>query len=90
MHDRVLIKPVEPKTKTDSGIMLAVAVDSAPRATVIQVGTGRKGEDGRIIPVSVVEGEEVLYNQSAAISVTVAGEKMLVVKESDIVAVWEI
>ena len=88
MRDRVLITQIEPESKTSSGIM--IASDESPKATVVQVGTGRIGEDGLVIPVTVQAGDCVLYNPNTAISVTVGGEKMLVVKEDDLVAVWEI
>lgn len=89
MHDRVLIKKIDPNTKTASGLLLTFVADEAFEATVIKVGIGKRTDEGLRIPLSVREGDRVIYNPNATTSVTVNGEKMLVIKEEDIFAVLD-
>jgi chaperonin GroES len=87
MHDRVLIKKIEPKNTTSSGIVLAGTPDKTFEAMVLKVGSGKPVEGGTPIPLTVQVGDKVLYNSSAAISVTVDGESLLVIKEDEIFAI---
>lgn len=89
MHDRVLIKKIEPETKTSSGLYLTHVQDEMFKAAVIKVGKGKAVEGGTYIPLSVKEGDTVIYNPNATISVTLNGEKLLVIKEEDIFAILD-
>lgn len=86
MYDRVLLKKIEPEQQTSSGFYIPKTDESA-KATVVQVGNGRLTEEGIRIPVAVNEGDVVLYNVGAAISVTLNKEVYLVIKEDDIIAI---
>lgn len=87
MYDRVLLKKIEPETKTAGGLVLPNAVDPIPEATVIKVGSGRITEEGLTIPVSVKEGDRVIYNPNATISLTVNKEAYIMVDEKEIIAI---
>jgi len=87
MHDRVLVKKIEPVNVTASGFVLPSLPDETFKATVIKVGNGRPIEGGGNMPMSVAEGDVVIYNPNATISVVVEGEKLLVIKEEDIFAI---
>jgi chaperonin GroES len=89
MHDRVLIKKIEPEKKTASGLVLAGTSDVTFEATVIAVGTGKPVKDSTPIPMTVKVGDRVLYNPSATITVNVGGETLLVTKEDDIFAIMD-
>ena len=84
MHDRVLLKKIEQKTTTDSGLVLPGLVETTFEATVVQVGTGKPVKDGSPIPLTVKVGDRVMYNPSATIAVTVEGENLMVIKEEEI------
>ena len=84
MHDRVLIKKIEQKTQTDSGLFVPNLVETTFEATVVQVGAGKPVKDSSPIPMSVKVGDRVMYNPAAAISVNVEGESLLVIKEEEI------
>ena len=88
MRDRVLIQKIEPETKTASGFILTHVMDETFRAKVIKVGNGKliEGSTERI-PMMVAEGDTVIYNPNATISVTVGGEKLMIIKEEDIFAI---
>jgi chaperonin GroES len=89
MHDRVLIKKLEPETKSAGGIMLTSSVTPVYEAEVVAVGTGKPVKDGAPIPLTVQVGDRVMYNPSATISVTVKGESLLVIKEEEIFAILD-
>ena len=87
MHDRVLIKKIEPETKTAGGLVLTHVQDQSFEATVIKVGSGKPVEGGKPIPLTVKEGDTVIYNPNATIPLRVAGEDFLVIKEEEIFAI---
>lgn len=89
MHDRVLIKKLEPETKSAGGIMLTTSVTPVYEAEVVAVGTGKPVKDGAPIPLTVKVGDRVMYNPSATITVTVKGETLLVIKEEEIFAIMD-
>ena len=88
MRDRVLIQKIEPETKTASGLILTHVMDETFRAKVIKVGNGKivEGSDVRI-PLTVKEGDTVIYNSTATVAVSLNGEKFMVIKEEDIFAI---
>ena len=87
MHDRVLIKKIEPETKTAGGLILSAAVEPTFEATVIKVGSGKTTDAGVKIPLTVKEGDRIIYNPNATISVVLNKESFLVIKEEDIFAI---
>lgn len=86
MHDRVLIKKIEPEKKTSSGFYIPT-VDESVKARVIKVGSGKLTEDGVRIAPEVSVGDVVLFNVASAVSVTINREVFLVIKEEDILAI---
>jgi chaperonin GroES len=87
MHDRVLIKKIEPESKTSGGLVLTHVLDQSFQATVIKVGNGKPIKGGAPIPLTVKEGDVVIYNPNATIPLRVAGEDCLVIKEEEIFAI---
>lgn len=83
IHDLVLIKPIEPETKTAAGIIIPeTAIERQCRGTVIALGDGKKDE-----PMTVKKGDLVLYKKAAGMEVEYNGEVHLVMKESEIYAI---
>ena len=89
MHDRVLIRKIEPDTKSAGGIMLTSTVTPVYEAEVIAVGNGKPIKDSTPIPLTVKVGDRVMYNPAATIAVSVKGESLLVIKEEEIFAILE-
>ena len=87
LYDRVVLKKIEPETKTSGGIVLASAVDPIYEATVVNVGSGKPVKDSAPIPLSVKVGDRVMYNPGAVVSVKVNGEEFLITKEEEIYAI---
>ena len=91
LADRLIVEPIEQEEKTASGIILPETAKEKPQeGTVLAVGPGRKDEEGKPIPMDVKEGDRVLYAKYAGTEVKLPDErKVLVLKESDVLAIVE-
>ncbi|NLL49443.1 MAG: co-chaperone GroES [Firmicutes bacterium] len=88
LGDRVVLKVLEAEEKTASGIVLPDTAKEKPQqGKVLAVGPGRYGEDGKLMPMSVKEGDTVLYAKYAGTEVKYGGEELLILKESDLLAI---
>ena len=88
LGDRVIVKAVEEESVTAGGLVLPdTAQEKQQRGKIISVGDGAWDEDGeKRIPLDVAAGDEVLYSKYGGTEVTVEGEDLLVLRESDILA----
>ncbi|UII25221.1 co-chaperone GroES [Fulvivirga maritima] len=83
LADRVLVEAAAAEEKTASGIIIPDTAKEKPqKGKVIAVGTGKKDE-----PLTVKEGDEVLYGKYAGTEITVEGKEYLIMRESDIFAI---
>lgn len=90
LHDRVLIKRIEKDSKTAGGIIIPDTAKEKPmEGEVLACGTGIRDESGNVVPLDVKKGDRVLFTKWAGTEVTIDGEELLVMKESDIVGVVE-
>lgn len=90
LADRVVLKVLEAEEKTASGIVLPDTAKEKPQqGKIIAVGPGRVADDGKTIPMSVKEGDTVLFAKYAGTEVKYKGEEYLIMKESDILAIVE-
>ena len=90
LYDRVVLRRIEAETTTQAGIILPdKAKDKPSQGEVIAVGDGALLDSGNIRPLTVKVGDRVLFGQYSATEIKVDGEKLLVIKESDIFAVVE-
>ena len=87
LTDRVVLKQLEAEETTKSGIILAASAQEKPQeAEVIAVGPGGM-VDGKEIVMQVKVGQKVIYSKYAGTEVKLDGEKYLIVKQSDILAI---
>ena len=90
LENRVLIKMKEGEETTKSGIILAGASKEKPQiAEVIEVGPGHKNLEGKIEPVTVKKGDNVIVSKYSGTEVKYEGEEYIIVKEEDILAIVE-
>lgn len=90
LGDRVVVEPVEKEQRTESGLFIPETAKERPQqGTVLAVGSGRKDEAGKRIPMDVEVGQTVLFAKYAGTEVKIDGEKLLILKESDILAIVE-
>lgn len=89
LQDRVVIKMMESEETTKSGIILSASSKEKPQiAEVIAVGPGLK-KDGELIPLEVKVGDKVVVSKYSGTEVKYEEEELIIVKESDILAVVE-
>ena len=90
LHDRILVQPLDAEEKSAGGIIIPDTAQEKPmEGKIVAVGNGYKNDDGKIIPLDVKAGDTVLYGKFAGTEVRIDGQDMLIVKESDILAVIE-
>ena len=90
LHDRVLVRRVEAEEKTAGGIIIPDTAKEKPQeGEVVSVGTGARGEDGKLVPMGVAVGDRVLFGKYSGQTVKVEGDELLVMREEDIMAVVE-
>jgi chaperonin GroES len=90
LADRVVVEPSEGEEVTPSGILLPETAKEKPQqGTIIALGTGRKDDNGKVIPMDVKLNDKVLYAKYAGTEIKVNGKKVLILKESDILAIVE-
>ena len=90
LHDRVLVRHEEEETKTAGGIVLpGSAAEKPSRGEVIAVGNGKITDSGDVRPLDVKAGDKVIFGQYAGNTVKVDGEELLIMSESEILAVVE-
>jgi chaperonin GroES len=90
LGDRVVVEPLEKEERTASGIILPETAKEKPQeGEILAIGPGRRDEDGKLIPMDVKKGDTVLYAKYAGTEVKIEDKKLLILKESDILAIVE-
>jgi chaperonin GroES len=88
LGSRVVVEPLEQEDITAGGIVLPETAKEKPqKGTVLATGPGDRDDDGDRIPMDVSVGDVVLYAKYAGTEVKVDGKKLLILKESDILAI---
>ena len=88
LGDRLIVKALEEDETTASGILLPDTAKEKPqKGKVVAVGDGKWDDEGeKRIPLDVAEGDEVLYSKYGGTEISVEGEDLLVLRESDVLA----
>jgi len=90
LSDRLVVEPQEKEEKTASGIILPETAKEKPQeGTVLAAGPGRIDDEGKRIEMDVKTGDVVLYAKYAGTEVKIDDRKLLILKESDILAIVE-
>jgi len=90
LHDHVIVEPAFAQTKTKGGILLPDAAQEKPlEGKVVAVGSGYRGEGGKVTSLAVKKGDRVIYGKWSATEIAVGDKEYLVLKERDILGVVE-
>ena len=90
LHDRVVVRRVQEEEKTKGGIIIPDTAKEKPQeGVVVAVGAGAIGDDNERVPMDVKEGDRILFGKWSGTEVTVDGEELLIMKESDIMGVLD-
>ncbi len=90
LGDRVVIEPLEQEEVTASGIVLPETAKEKPqKGKILAVGPGARDEDGKRIAMDVKAGDTVLFAKYAGTEIKIDNKKLLILKETDILAIVE-
>ncbi len=88
LHDRVLVRRVEGDEKTAGGLIIPDNAKEKPQeGEVVACGDGARKDSGELIEMAVKTGDKVLFGKWSGTEVTVEGEELMMMKESDILGV---
>lgn len=88
LHDRVLVEPLTAEEKTAGGIIIPDTAQEKPQeGKIIAVGNGARNDDGTAQAMDVKKGDKILYGKWSGTEVKLDGKDLLIMKESDIMAI---
>jgi chaperonin GroES len=90
LHDRVVVRRITADQKTAGGIIIPDTAQEKPQeGEVVSVGPGARNERGELIALELTPGDRVLFGKWSGTEVKIAGEDLLIMKETDILGVIE-
>ncbi|HZB52897.1 MAG TPA: co-chaperone GroES [Reyranella sp.] len=88
LHDRVMIRRIDPAAKTTGGIIIPDTAQEKPmEGEVVAAGPGARNENGALVPLSVKAGDRILFGKWSGTEIKLDGEDLLIMAESDIMGV---
>ena len=90
LHDRVVVRRLTAEEKTAGGIIIPGTAQEKPmEGEVVATGPGSRDESGVLVPLTVQEGDHVLFGKWSGTEVKLGGEELLIMKESDIMGITQ-
>lgn len=90
LHDRVVVRRIESDEKTAGGLIIPDTAKEKPsEGEVISVGPGARDDAGNHIAMAVKAGDRILFGKWSGTEITLDGEDLLIMKESDILGIIE-
>lgn len=88
--DRVVIKRVEEENKTAGGIIIPDTAKEKPsQGVVVSVGPGGRDDDGKLVNMTLKEGDRVLFGKWSGTEIKIDGENLLIMKENEVLGILE-
>ncbi len=88
LADRVVVKRIEAEQKTAGGIIIPGTAQEKPQeGEIVAVGPGARDESGKLAPLDVKVGDKVLFGKWSGTEIKLAGQDLLIMKESDILGI---
>ena len=88
LGNRVVVEPLEQEEVTAGGIVLPETAKEKPqKGKVLSIGPGDRNDKGERVPLDVAEGDTVLFAKYAGTEIKIDGKKLLILRESDILAI---
>jgi chaperonin GroES len=90
LHDRLVVKRSDPELKTASGIVIPDSAGEKPeQGEVLAVGPGKRNDKGDFVALSVKPGDLVLFGKYSGQTVKLEGQEVLVIREDDVLAIFD-
>jgi chaperonin GroES len=88
LHDRILVRRVEEAGTTRGGLIIPDSAKDKPQeGTVISVGRGKTNEEGKLFPLTVREGDSILFGKYSGTEIKLDGEDFLIMKEEEVLGI---
>ncbi len=88
LGNRVVVEPIEQEEVTAGGIVLPETAKEKPQqGLVLSIGPGDRDENGKRIPMDVATGDKVLFAKYSGTEIKMDGKKLLILRESDLLAI---
>ena len=90
LHDRILIKRIEEKETAKGGIIIPDTAKEKPQeGEVIAVGSGKRDEDGKVVPLDVKAGDRILFGKYSGTEIKLDDQEYLILKEEEVLGILE-
>ena len=90
LHDRILIKRIEEKVSVKGGIIIPDTAKEKPQeGEVVAVGSGKKNEDGKVVPLDVKAGDRILFGKYSGSEIKMDNEEYLILREEEVLGILE-
>ena len=88
LHDRVVVRRTEEDEKTSGGLIIPDSAKEKPaEGEIISIGAGARDDDGKRVEMDVKAGDKILFGKWSGTEITLDGEELLIMKESDIMGI---
>lgn len=88
LHDRVVVRRTEGDEKTAGGLIIPDSAKEKPaEGEIIAIGAGARDDDGKRVAMDVKAGDKILFGKWSGTEITLDGEELLIMKESDIMGI---
>ncbi|MEL7113859.1 MAG: co-chaperone GroES [Pseudomonadota bacterium] len=88
LHDRVVVRRTESDEKTTGGLIIPDSAKEKPsEGEIVAVGEGARKDSGELIAMAVSAGDKILFGKWSGTEITLDGEELLIMKESDILGI---
>jgi chaperonin GroES len=90
LGDRVLVKRIKEEERTKGGIVIPDTAKEKPQeGKVVAVGKGKRGDDGKLLPLEVRSGDKILFGKYSGSEVKLDGEEHVIMREEDILGILD-
>ena len=90
LHDRVVVKRIDEEEKTAGGIIIPDTAKEKPmQGKIVAVGPGKRSDGGELSPLDVKAGDTVIFGKWSGTEVTIDGQDLLIMNETDIMGILE-
>jgi chaperonin GroES len=90
LHDRIVVKRIESSENKIGGLFIPDSAKEKPQeGEVVAVGNGKRGEDGKVIPLDVKAGDRILFGKYSGSDIKIDGTEYMIMREDEVLGVLE-
>jgi chaperonin GroES len=90
LHDRIVVKRLDATENKVGGLFIPDSAKEKPQeGEVVSVGNGKRGEDGKLIPLDVKAGDRILFGKYSGSDVKIDGDEYMIMREDEVLGVLE-